>query len=313
MTLLSLPACREAPTTAGAKPAIDLLALTPQHVELETRRLVFPAVSRKTLLSGWSRPEWNRELNLGFAWATAPDADLSFRVLDVRELQFVVKLVPFPSVEPQHVTILVNGAKIDEIDPAPGFLEYRFVVGPASLRRGKNLLTFRHSILSRQTTDRDSRQFAAGYASLLVGPNCLPLRPRGEPPPPQLHDRDRNASPPQPLTVTGPAEFSYQITVPPAARLLYRIVLPDQSPKPARFITRLREGDMWSNLAVTPIRPSFLGYGTARELSVDLSPWSGKSVELRFGVYPEPCVAPLATIVLQQASVLGDSSASRAH
>lgn len=305
-TWFSSSGCRDsASTVTGDKRlAVDLLRAQPRRIELETRQVNFPAASRKILLSGWSKPERNRQLDVGFVWATAREARLAFHVLDVRDLQFVVKLVPFPSVEPQHITILANDQAVATIDPAPEFREYRFVVAAAFLHRGRNTLTFRHAVLSRRPDGRDSRSFAAAYVSLLLGPNCLPLRPRGEILPPRLHSSDETASPSQPLWVTGPAEFSYPLVVPAGGELRYQVALPPDGRQPARFVARLRDGDSWHELAVTSLRRPFLRRRAVHEVSADLSTWSGRSVEVRFAVYPEPCAAPSAVVTIEKAGVL---------
>ncbi|MGH7820606.1 MAG: hypothetical protein ACREQ9_12600, partial [Candidatus Binatia bacterium] len=102
---------------ARDRPVVDLLARPTERAVLETRRLGFGAGDRRHLVRGWSRDEWNRDLDVRFVWANAKEAVIRFRLLDVQELQFLVKLVPYPTSRPQRIDVLVNGNHLTRIDP----------------------------------------------------------------------------------------------------------------------------------------------------------------------------------------------------
>src|SRR5262245_33380287 len=129
------------------RPVIDLMGKRQVDGFAETRRISFGDGDRSHLLEGWSGDEHDRNFALAFVWATALDASVSFQILQVEDLQFLVKLRAFPSESPQVITVFVNDREISQFTAAPVFLEYRFVVPADGLRRGENRLTFRHSAL----------------------------------------------------------------------------------------------------------------------------------------------------------------------
>ncbi|MGH7859639.1 MAG: hypothetical protein ACREQY_20120 [Candidatus Binatia bacterium] len=295
---IAIVACRGGASDVGEPrfgTVVDLLARPPDKIDLETRQIRFGRGDRVHLVRGWSRDEWNPDLDVHYVWAQGRVAAVRFDVLEVRELQFLVELAPFPTSRRQRIGVFVNGHRVTRIDPDPGFLEYRFVVPADLLRRGKNTLVFRH----REIGD-DRRRLAAGYVSVLLGPNCLPLRPKGIPPEPTGVERTSQA-----LSVRGPAELAYRLDVPAGApRLRLRV---EAGEEPARFLLGVDGGDSAREVAELRVSRPILGWSATRELSVDLSPWAGRTVVLRFAVYPEPCRSPFATAKIHAAEVLSES------
>lgn len=301
LVVLLLASCQEASSTARRddRPTIDLLRTERADTRLETRRIELGKDGRGRLLEGWSSNQWNRELDLRYVWAIARDASLRFRLLDPRELQFLVTLAAFPSVRNQHVTVLVNDRPVAEIDAEPFFHEYRFVVPADALRLGGNTLTFRHDRLAPRDDGHDSRQFAAAYSKILIGPNCLPLRPRGEPPPTGVARRRWKKPRQRSLVVTGPAELSWRLTVPPAAELHLDLA---GLRTPALFSARIRSGE-WVDVAEARLGPSLFARSDTQAFTVDLSRWTGQTVDLLFRVAPESCRTALAVVEIRRAAI----------
>jgi hypothetical protein len=276
---------------------VDLLRRRPDAVRLETRRVRFGSPDRAPLRRGWLGNEWNPALGVHFVWATGPEATLVLDILDPRELQFLVRLAPFPSERPQRIEVRLNGVRVGEIEPLPGFFEYRFVAPAASVRRGRNRLSFHHSEFGPPP-----RRLAAAYTELLLGPNCRPLRPSGRPPTPTEVRREKGA-----LVVRGPAELGWALRIPAAGRLRMRLRAVEG---PARFRVEIGDDSSTSVLQEGSLRRGWLFSRGVRELDSDLSRWAGQRVWLRLRVVPEPCAAAFATVRIDHAGLLEASSPS---
>jgi hypothetical protein len=284
------------------RPIIDLMGKRQVDGFAETRRISFGDGDRSHLLEGWSRDEHDHNFDLAFVWATALDASVSFQILQVEDLQFLVKLRAFPSESPQVITVLVNGREISQFTAAAVFLEYRFVVPADGLRRGENRLTFRHSTLSRHPDDVEPRQFAAAYNSILIGPQCLPLRGRKRGLEPRVHHRKATRSQPPMLVVTGPALMHRRLLVPAAGVLRYRLSLASGEKEVAVSTLRIRDGESTRELAESRLSGSPFG-NSWRDVEVDLSPWSGRTVDLELEICPLPCRSSVVTVVLERAGI----------
>ncbi len=305
---LFLLSCRSPSAAVPAqKPMIDLTRSRAVDGFGETRRIEFGVSNRSDLREGWSGNEYDRAIDLPFVWATALEASVVFRVLQVEDQQFLVKMCAFPTAAPQIVTVLVNGREVSRFTAAPVFLEYRFVVGAEALRRGENRLTFRHSLLSPHPNDREVRHFAAAYNSILIGPQCLPLRGWGLPPRPRVHRQDGGRSKPAVLVVTGPAVVHRRLRVPPGSILRYRLSLPSGERSGAVSTLRVRDGDSTHEMAETTLSRSLFGH-RSRDVEVDLSPWSGRTIDLELEVGPVPCRSSVATVVIERAGIFGDAA-----
>jgi hypothetical protein len=291
---------RSSLATPTRAPLIDLTAPRQVAAVAETRRILFGTGDRSALRDGWSIDERDPELDLPFVWATAPEATLAFQVLQVEDEQFLVKLSAFPGGPPQTITVLVNGTEVTRFDAQPLFLEYRFVVPAALLRRGENRLTFRHSSLAGRADGLESRRFAAAYTSIHIGPQCLPLRGWGFPPRPRVR-RELEGQAPR-LTVIGPCAIQCRLRVPQGAVLRYHAALGGREPAAATALVRVREADTVRELAQSRLSPSLFA-SRARDVEVDLGPWSGKSVELEIEVRPDACRAPTTTVVIDRAGI----------
>jgi hypothetical protein len=305
---LFLVSCRSPSTAVPAQePMIDLTRRRAVEGFGETRRIEFGVSDRGYLLEGWSRNEHDQELNLSFVWATALEASVMFRVLQVEDQQFLVKMCAFPTVDPQIVTVLVNGREISRFTAEPVFLEYRFVVPAEALRRGENRLTFHHSLLSPHPNHLEVRRFAAAYNSILIGPQCLPLRGWGLPPRPRVHRQDHGRSKPAVLVVTGPAVVRRRLRVPPGSILRYHLTLPSGERSGAVSTLRIRDGDSTHEMAETTLSRSLFGH-RSRDVEVDLSPWSGRTIDLELEVGPMPCRSSVVTVVVERAGIFGDAA-----
>lgn len=304
LTVLLGASCRgsTSPATPNAAPLVDLLGRNQFRVRAETRRIVFGAGDRRHLRDGWSIDENDPQLGLSFVWATAPEASVSFDLLQLEDLQFLVRLRAFQGEVPQEIAVLVNGREVSRFVAPPVFLEYRFVVPAAELRRGTNLLTFRHGTLGQPpNAPGESRRLAAAYHSILIGPQCLPLRGFGLPPPPGVERVAHRIT--GPLQVVGPAALRRRLDVPPGARLRYQLVLPTRAEAAAVTAVRVRDDDGAHELAVETLTPSLFRRTASRWLDVDLSPWSGRTVELVIEVGPEACRSAVTTAVLEHAGI----------
>jgi hypothetical protein len=305
---LFLVSCRGPSAAVPAQePVIDLTRSRAVDGFGETRRIEFGVSDRSYLLEGWSKDEHDHTLDLPFVWATALEASVAFRVLQVEDQQFLVKLCAFPTVAPQVVTVLVNGREVSRFTAAPIFLEYRFVVPAEALRRGENRLTFRHSLLSPHPNALEVRRFAAAYNSLLIGPQCLPLRGWGLPPSPRVHRQDRGRSRPAVLVVTGPAVVHRRLRVRPGSILRYQLSLPSGERRVAVSTLRIRDGDSTHEMAETTLSRSLFGH-RSRDVEVDLSPWSGRTIDLELEVGPMPCRSSVATVVIERAGIFSDAA-----
>ena len=309
--LLVVCACQESSLATPARaPLVDLTANRAVVAVAETRRILFDGSDRAALLGGWSIDERDPDLDLPFVWAIAAEASVSFQILQVEEEQFLVKLSSFPGIPRQHVTVLVNGTQVSEFDATPVFLEYRFVVPAKFLRRGENRLTFRHGSLAARADGLESRRFAAAYASIHLGPQCLPLRGFGFPSRPRVRREVHGAV--GRLVVVGPAVIERKLRIPQGGALQYRAMLGGDEPEAAIATVRVRDGGTVRDVAQSRLSPSLLGR-RAGELEIDLSPWSGKTVELEIEIVPEACRAPTTTVVIEHAGIFGvahDRSAS---
>lgn len=304
LTLLLGPSCRESTSLAKATgaPLIDLLGRRQLSDRAETRQIVFGAGDRRHLLEGWSRDENDPRQSLSFVWATAPEASVSFDLLQVEDLQFLVKLASFHTAAAQEITVLVNGHEAARFVTPPVFLEYRFVVPAADLQRGGNRLTFRHSMLGKPPrASSESRSLAAAYHSILIGPQCLPLRGFGLPPIPGVERMAQKKT--GPLRVVGPAELSRRFDVPPGALLRYQLVLPPSATAAAVTAVRVRDADGVHDLVVETVSPRLFHRSAARWIEADLSPWSGRNVEVTIEVRPEACRSSATTVVLEHAGI----------
>ena len=300
---LFLVSCRSPnAATPADKPLIDLTRSRAVDGFGETRRIQFGDSDRSSLLEGWSRNEHDHTLDLPFVWATALEASLAFRVLQVEDQQFLVKMCAFPTVAPQIVTVLVNGREVSRFTAVPVFLEYRFVVPAEALRRGENRLTFRHSLLSPHPNSLEVRRFAAAYSSILIGPQCLPLRGWGLPPGPRVHRQDGGRSKPAVLVVTGPAVVHRRLRVSPGSMLRYHLSLPSAERRGAVATLRVRDGDSTHEMAETRLSRAPFGH-RSRDVEVDLSPWSGRTIDLELEVGPMPCRSPVATVIIERAGI----------
>ena len=301
-SLLTLSAaCRDAASHArpGSDRAVGFFA--ERHVEslAETRRILFGAGERGFLLEGWSVDERDSNLDRPFVWATANEASVSFVVLDVVDEQFLVTLRAYPTPEPQTITVFVNGHEASRFTAAPVFLEYRFVVPAQWLVRGPNRLTFRHSTLGPPLGAPDTRRLAAAYSSILVGPQCLPLRAFGPPAQPRVQSQGKGKA--HALDITGPVSLHRRLRVPDDAVLRYRMRL--LRPETAVSTVRVREGESFLDVAQERLTRSLFDRNPSREVEVDLRPWSGKTLDLELEFRPETCRDPITNVVVEEAGV----------
>jgi len=304
--LVTLAACQRASlATPPHAPLIDLTAKRQVVAVAETRRILFGTGDRSALLDGWSVDERDPNADLTFVWATASEASLTFQVLQVEDEQFLVKLSAFPGAPAQTITVLVNGTEVSRFDAQPLFLEYRFVAPAAVLHRGANRLTFRHSALTPRADALESRRFAAAYSSIFIGPQCLPLRGWGAPPRPRVRREADSTS--QRLVVTGPAAIWRRLRVPAGGVLRYRVALAASSKAPAISTLRIHEGADSRDVVEKRLSRSLFGT-RIREVEVDLSPWSGKLVELELEIRPDACRDPITTVVVDHAGIFADQS-----
>ena len=144
-----LAACEEPAShaTPARSNVVDLLGSRGLRTVAETREIRFGSGDRRHLAEGWSVDEWDPAEGAAFVWAIAPEATMTFEVLDITDEQFLATLSAFPTPAPQRITVLVNGEEVHHFTAVPQYLEYRFVVPATVLRRGINRLTFRHSEL----------------------------------------------------------------------------------------------------------------------------------------------------------------------
>ena len=299
--LLAAGACqRSSLATPTRAPIIDLTANRQVVGIAETRRILFGAGDRSQLLDGWSVDERDPSLGLTFVWATALEASVSIQLLQVEDEQFLVKLSAFRMEPPQTIAVLINGTEVSRFTAQPLFLEYRFVAPADLLHRGENRLTFRHSALAGRPDGLESRRFAAAYSSIYMGPQCLPLRGWGFPPRPRVRrEGDSSASR---LVVTGPAAVRRRLVVPQAALLRYRLALTDAAHGAATSTLRIREAGTIRDLVETRLSRSPFGV-RARDVEVDLGPWSGKTIEMELEVLPDACRAPTTSVVIERAGI----------
>jgi hypothetical protein len=301
-SLLALSAaCRDA-ASHKRPPAAPVVGLfTERHVEsvAETRRILFGAGDRGFLLEGWSVDERDSDLDRTFVWATANEASVSFIVLDVVDEQFLVTLRAYPTPEPQTITVIVNGHEASRFTAVPIFLEYRFVVPAEWLVRGPNRLTFRHSTLGPPVGVPEARRLATAYNSILIGPQCLPLRGFGQPVQPGVRRQRKGRA----LVVTGPVFLQRHVRVPADAVLDYRMRLLPPAGQAVVSTVSIREGESVRDVAEVKLESSLFNRSPSREIEVDLRPWSGQTVDLGLEFRPETCRSSLTSLVVEDAGV----------
>jgi hypothetical protein len=283
----------------ASPPLIDLVAHEHTKVFPETRQLLFGTGDRGFLLEGWSIDEQDPSSEQTFVWATSREASVSFVVLDLVDEQFLVTLSAYPTAEPQEITVFVNGHQVSRFTAPPVLLEYRFVVPARWLERGRNRLTFRHSALGAPSTAPEARRLAAAYHSILIGPQCLPLRGFGTPAQPRV--RWPRGTPA--LVVTGPLSLDRALRVPDDAILRYRIALLPPGREAAVASIRIREGDTVHDLNETHLARSLFDREPSRDVEVDLRAWAGKDVQLELEFRPNTCRAPVTHVVVENAGV----------
>jgi hypothetical protein len=301
-------ACRDSPRSVphALPPVVDLFAKDQVKVLAETRQLVFGAGDRHFLLDGWSTDERDPNLDHTFVWAIAREASLSFVVLDVVDEQFLVTLSAYPTAEPQVITVLVNGHEVSRFTAEPVPLEYRFVVPARWLERGRNRLTFRHATLSAPVPAPNGRRLAAAYSSILIGPQCLPLRAFGLPAQPRV--RRPRGDAPSTLVVTGPLSLYRRFRLPSEASLRYRMSLLAPAREAAVSVVRVHEGETTRDVAEARLARTLFDRDPAHDVEVDLGAWSGKEVDLEVEFRPETCRTPVASVVIENAGVYGSST-----
>jgi hypothetical protein len=310
LVCLACAACDDSPSQAKPQHArmTDLLVRRGLRAVPETRKIVFGAGDRAPLLEGWSTDEYDHQENFPFVWATALDATVSFEVVDVTDEQFLVTLAAFPMSTPQTIAVLVNGNEIHRFVAEPYYLEYRFVAPAAVLRRGANRLTFRHSTLGElPNAEHDWRRFAAAYRSILIGPQCLPLRAFGPPVQPRIVSVTANAADMTVFELIGPLALHRRIAVPSGAILQYRLSLPPNAAAAAVATVRIADGTETKTLVERVNRRWFRG-AARREVDIDLAPWSGKTVDLELDVAPEVCGSAVTTAVLDRVAIADNAS-----
>jgi hypothetical protein len=299
-------ACDESANHATPQHArrTDLLVRRGLRSVPETRQIVFGAGDRGPLLEGWSTDEYDHQQDFSFVWATALDATVAFEVVDVTDEQFLVTLSAFPTTPPQTITVLVNGSEIHRFVAEPYYLEYRFVVPATVLRRGTNRLTFRHSALGElPNAAQDWRRFAAAYRSILIGPQCLPLRAFGPPVQPRIVSIKANAADNTVFEVIGPLALHRRIAVPPGAVLQYRLSLPRNAAAAAVATVRIADGTE-TKILVERVNRRWFGGAATREVDIDLAPWSGKTVHLELDVAPDVCGSAVTAAVLDRVAIV---------
>ncbi len=287
--LLFLAPCgRTAESAPASGRLIQLLGRRALQVDLETRQISFGDGGRPHLLSGWSVEESSPADQLSFVWATARESTLWFRVLQVEDQQVLVKLRAFPTEARQTIVVLVNGHEVATLEPETIFLEYRFVIPKSALEYGRNRMTFRHAALGRPAgAPPESREFAVAYSSLLIGPQCLPLRGFGPPAIPGARNLPGRLS--GPLVVTGPAELRQRIPILPGARLHTAFALPPHATSAAVVEMRITDAKGPHPLATVSLSPGWLRRTARKSLTTDLSAWAGSTVELSVRILPERC------------------------
>ena len=304
-SVLLFMACRNALSDKppAPPPVVDLVAQEHVKVLPETRQLLFGTGDRRFLLEGWSIDERDPNSDGTFVWATSHEASVSFVVVDVVDEQFLVTLSAYPTAEPQTITVFVNGNEVSRFTAPPVLLEYRFVVPARWLERGRNHLTFRHSTLGAPSAAPEARRLAAAYHSILIGPQCLPLRGFGTPAQPRVR---RTRGTPA-LVVTGPLSLDRGLRVPDDAVLRYHIALLPPGREAAIATVRIREGATAHDLAETRLARSLFDREPSRDVEVDLRAWAGRDVDLELEFRPETCRASVTHVVIENAGVYVDS------
>lgn len=296
LLLLVLVACRD----DGARAAAGRAAVpAPAGIELETRRYRFGIDDRAPLLSGWSaQHEWSARAKRRFIWATAEEARFALTILRVEDKQGIVALRAAPTTEPQEIDVRVNGREVARLRPATDFREFRLEIPAEALRIGANELSFRHSsLLASSDPRRDPRRFAAAYSEIQLGPECLPLRPKGPPEPPSVAPMPDGA-----WTVAGPAALHWSRPLAAGSRVRALVELAGDG-EGAEAALSLRRGDGWLDLASTRLSPSWIGRAARATIEAAI-PERGEPAEIRLLVRPPSCEAIRTTVLLRELAVL---------
>ena len=111
------------------------------------------------------------------------------------------------------------------------------------------------------------------------------------------------------IVVTGPALVLRRLLVPAGGVLRYRLSLASGETEVVVSTLRIRDAESTREMAETRLSRSPFGC-PSRDVEVDLSPWSGRTVDLELEVYPLPCRSSVATVVVERA---GDLRRPRSH
>lgn len=295
LLVLVLVACRD----DGARAAAGRSAVpAPAGIELETRRYRFGIDGRAPLLSGWSaQHEWSARAKRRFVWATAEEARFALTILRVEDKQGIVALRTAPTKEPQEIEVRVNGREVARLHPVTYFREFRLEIPAEALRVGANELSFRHSsLLASGDPRRDPRRFAAAYSEILLGPDCLPLRPKGPPEPPSVAP-----GPDGVWTVAGPAALHWSQPLPAGSRVRALLELAGDG-EAAEATLSFRRGEEWLDLASTRLSPSWIGRATEATIEAAIAERSDPA-EIRLLVRPPSCEAIRTTVLLRALAI----------
>jgi hypothetical protein len=293
--VLALASCRDGRARAAAEGSG---VPVPSETLLETRRYRFGVDDRAPLLSGWSgQHEWSSRTKRHFVWATAEEARFELTILRVEDKQGIVALRTAPTKEPQEVEVRVNGLEVARLHPITHFREYRIEIPAETLRIGRNELSFRHSSL-RASRDprRDPRRFAVAYSEILLGPECLPLRPKGPPEPPGVVSEPDGS-----WTITGPAALDWSRPPSGGASVRARLALGDEG-EAAEATLSLRHGEAWLDLDSIELTPSWIGR-TSEATIEGVIPEASEPTTIRLLVQPPSCTTLRTTVRLDELAI----------
>jgi hypothetical protein len=289
--VLALASCRD----GDGRAATGSIVPPPSETWLETRRYRFGVDDRAPLLSGWSgQHEWSSRTKRHFVWATAEEARFALTILRVEDKQGIVALRAAPTKVPQEVEVRVNGHEIARLRPITHFREFRLEIPAEALRIGSNELSFRHSILqASRDPRRDPRRFAAAYSEILLGPDCLPLRPKGPPEPPSVASEPDGS-----WTITGPAALHWSHPATGGASVRARVALGGDG-EDAEAMLSLRRGEQWLDLGSADLSSSWIGR-TSEATIEGVIPEASEPTTIRLLVRPPSCTTLRTTVRLRE-------------
>lgn len=233
---LILSSCHQPPVEENYSPFTELRDCFPvSRLMKQNMTIDFGSVaSRKFLVSGWSPPEYDAG-GFSFCWADREQAVVLLPLMRKSDilLQFKARPLPFPNLDKQVVTVLMNGEKLAVRALESDWFNYTLILPARVCKAGNNYLSFQFSQLQSPSSlgiSRDVRQLAAcfDYIRYQADTQDPALSPdfRSD----CIISTTPSADSEDSLIMIPPdGEVSFQTLLPPKSRLSFSVVISEKT------------------------------------------------------------------------------------